>query len=106
MAAGAGLQIPVLLDWGYDTLYGRILNAEGYPVAASNIVLIWSHEQNGKRSLSRRNTVADEPGTFRFSRLGPGNHRLEIKVNGYKPVVPEHDVALQGSGLVVQLETN
>ena len=104
LAAGAELQVPVVLDWGYDAIEGRVVNDRGYPVAATNINLTWSHQQNGIRSASRRNTGTDEQGNFRFTQLGPGRHRLTINVKGYKPVSLNHNVALQGSQLEVKLE--
>jgi len=101
---GAELQVPVILDWGYDAIQGRVVNEEGYPLSVPNISLTWSHEQYGIRSSSRRTTSADEQGNFRFTQLGPGRHRLIVNASGYKPVAVNHDVALQGSELVVKLQ--
>ncbi|MEN8207248.1 MAG: carboxypeptidase-like regulatory domain-containing protein [Pseudomonadota bacterium] len=102
--AGAELQVPVILDWGYDEIHGRVVNEQGYPVAVTNVSLTWSHEQYGIRSSSRRTTSADEQGNFRFTQLGPGHHRLTVNATGYRLVDVDHDVALQGSELVVKLE--
>jgi protocatechuate 3,4-dioxygenase beta subunit len=101
---GAELQVPVILDRGYDAIQGRVVNDQGYPVAVSNISLTWSHEQSGIRSTSRRTTSADEQGNFRFTQLGPGRHRLTVNTTGYKSFSVDHDVALQGGELVVKLE--
>jgi len=104
LAPGGELNIPVVLDWGYDEIQGRVVSDNGYPVAVTNISLTWSHQANGMRSTSRRTTAADEQGNFRFTQLGPGSHRLSINVASYKPVSVNHDVAQQGSELVVKLE--
>ena len=103
LSTGGSLTIPVVLDWGYDEIQGRIVDESGYPVAVPNIGLTWSYDQNGLRSTSRRTTAADEEGNFHFTRLGPGVHRLSISVAGYKPLTVNHDVALQGSLLEVTL---
>jgi len=92
-----------VLDWGYDEIQGRVLNEDGHPVAVPNINLTWAHQQNGIRTTARRTAAADEHGNFRFTQLGPGNHRLNINAAGYQPVSLIHDVALQGSDLVVEL---
>jgi protocatechuate 3,4-dioxygenase beta subunit len=102
--AGAELQVPVILDWGYDEIQGRVVNDQGYPVAVTNISLTWLHEQNGIRSSSRRTTSTDEQGNFRFTQLGSGRHHLTINAAGYKPVDLDHDVALHGSELEVKIE--
>jgi protocatechuate 3,4-dioxygenase beta subunit len=104
MPPGGALHIPVVLDWGYDEIRGQVLNEDGYPVAVTNISLTWSHQASGMRSSSRRTTAADEQGNFRFTQLGPGLHRLTVNATDYKPVSVNHDVALQGSELVVKLE--
>ncbi len=104
MPPGGALHIPVMLDWGYDEIRGQVVNEDGYPVAVTNINLIWSHQASGMRSTSRRTTAADEQGNFRFTQLGPGSHRLSVNAAGYKPVSVNHDVALQGSELVIKLE--
>ncbi|MDH3748047.1 MAG: carboxypeptidase-like regulatory domain-containing protein [Gammaproteobacteria bacterium] len=103
LAADAELQITVVLDWGYDEIQGRVLNEDGHPVAVPNISLTWANQQNGIRTSVRRSAAADEHGNFRFTQLGPGNHRLTINAAGYKPVTLNHDVATQGSDLVVEL---
>ena len=103
LAADAEQQVTVVLDWGYNEIWGQVVNADGYPVAVPNISLRWAHEQHGIRTTARRTTAADERGNFRFTQLGPGNHRLSINAAGYKPVSLNHDVAMQGSVLVVEL---
>jgi hypothetical protein len=104
MPPGGALNIPVVLDWGYDAIQGRVMNDDGYPVAVTNISLTWSHQANGINSTSRRTTAADEQGNFSFTQLGPGSHRISLNAAGYKPVSLSHDVAIQGSELVVKLE--
>ena len=104
LATGTELHVPVVLDWGYDAIQGRVVNDQGSPVAVSNISLSWSYQQGGIKSTSRRTTAADEQGDFRFTQLGPGSHRLVINALGYKPVTLNHDVATQGPLLEVTLE--
>ncbi|MEJ2321571.1 MAG: carboxypeptidase-like regulatory domain-containing protein [Gammaproteobacteria bacterium] len=103
LSSGGTLTVPVVLDWGYDEIRGRIVDEGGLPVAVPNISLTWSHQQDGLQSTSRRTTAADESGNFHFTQLGPGVHRLTINVEGYKSMTLDHDVSLQGSALEVTL---
>jgi len=104
LAAGDEHDVQIVLDAGYDEIRGRVEDDRFNPVAVPNISLTWAHVQDGVRSTSRRNTAADEQGNFRFTQSGPGAHTLSINAPGFKSVRFNHDVAEQGSDVVVQLE--
>ncbi len=95
--------VSLVLDWGTYELLGRVVDADGSPVATSNIRLTWMQQADGIHSSSRRSTTADEQGYFRFSQLGPGVHDLTVNASGYHLFRVSHDVARQGSDVVVKL---
>jgi hypothetical protein len=101
---GSETFVPVVLDWGQHQIRGLVVDSNGNPVSASNIILRWSHKQDGVLSWSSRRTGADAQGRFRFERLGPGPHTVRIELAGFKPTSLDHDVTAQGYDLVVQLE--
>jgi protocatechuate 3,4-dioxygenase beta subunit len=100
---GAELRLPVVLDWGQHALQGRIVDAQGQPVAASRISLSWSADQNGIKARATRRTSADSQGLFTFNNLGPGPHSLQVTAAGFHPVEVEHDIRRQGYQLTVRL---
>jgi len=104
IAPDAEEQVTVVLDSGSYEIRGQVVNKDGHPVAVPNISLTWAHEQDGIRTTARRTAAADEQGNFRFTQLGPGRHRLTINAAGYHSVTLNHDVAMQGSDVVVELK--
>jgi hypothetical protein len=70
--------IDVLLDTGDRNLEGRVLDADGRPVAGARLQLVWSYHDGALQSSSLRHAVSDADGLFLFEGLGPGPHRLAV----------------------------
>jgi protocatechuate 3,4-dioxygenase beta subunit len=80
---GAEKEVDLVLDWGNHELMGSVLDDRGEPVAGAALTLTWSLHSGGTRSASKRRTVTDESGSFRFTQLGPGLHELDVSATGY-----------------------
>lgn len=105
LEAGADEDVTVVLDNGYDEIRGRVVDEDGMAVAGARISLNWFHDENGIRTTARRSTVADAQGYFKLTQLGPGTHRLIVNADGYLPAQRNHDVATEGSDLIVELSS-
>jgi hypothetical protein len=103
LRAGDRLHLPLVLDWGKHEIRGTVVDASGSPVAASRIVLQWSHSADGISMQATRRTAADLQGQFAFSNLGPGPHSLRIDAPGFSPVAIDHDLSRSGYGVTVRL---
>jgi hypothetical protein len=101
---GGDRDVVLQLDWGNYELRGSVLDEQGFPVAGAELFLYWSNEVGGLKSSSTRKSVTDASGLFRFSQLGPGPHRLNVRASGYRPRVQNYDVGLDPPGLEVQLQ--
>jgi len=76
--------IIVILDTGPYVLEGRVIDSLGEPVAAASVILTWSFSENNvQRSSSSRKTETDHTGSFVFTGLGPGLHRLQVSAAGF-----------------------
>ena len=106
LAAGEERQLPVVLDWGSNVIDGWVVESSGQPVPMAKITVTWVHQKNGARSWSRRDTVADAQGHFRFEQLGPGQHTVHINAPGFNQALIDHDVSGQGRELLVELKKN
>jgi uncharacterized GH25 family protein len=70
--------VRLALDWGDHEFAGRVLDDRGEPVAGADVVLAWFHDDAGSHSTSNRELRTDDGGRFRFTRLGPGRHTLDV----------------------------
>ncbi|MDH3916071.1 MAG: carboxypeptidase-like regulatory domain-containing protein [Chromatiales bacterium] len=89
---GTTVTTEVVVDWGDNELLGRVADQNGAPVAGAAVHLTWQHSHRGTRSNSMRRTVTDSAGSFRFTRLGPGPHRIQVSAPGYQNVTVDHNV--------------
>ena len=60
---------------------GRIVDAQGEPLALANILLLTATD-----SSFVKGAIADEQGTFRLSNLKQGAYRCQISMVGYPSV--------------------
>ena len=110
----SGVQVPAMpeqtvsltLDIGRDEIYGQVVDTNGEPVAAPNVVVSWQYAQNGISSSSMRRATADSQGGFSFRELGPGVHTIIVIATGYKTERVDHDAAIQGYEFTVRLEAD
>jgi len=82
----------VPVDWGLQILTGRVVSAGGLPVPGAEVTLSWSQTTNGLTSRSIRHGLADATGTFRFTQLGPGTHKLNVIAPGYTRTLLDHPI--------------
>jgi hypothetical protein len=101
--AGRSLHVPLVLDWGQHEIRGSVVDARGYPVPASQVILQWTQQTDGVSASVTRRAAADTQGNFVFTNLGPGPHSLRIDAPGFRAVAVEHDVMRQGYNLTVNL---
>jgi hypothetical protein len=89
---GTTISTEVVIDWGDNELVGRVADQNRAPVAGATVRLTWQHSHSGARSNSMRRTVTDLTGSFRFTRLGPGPHQIQVSAPGYQNVTVDHNV--------------
>ncbi len=89
---GTTVGTEVVVDWGDNELVGRVADQNRAPVAGAAVRLTWQHSHRGTRSNSLRRTVTDAAGSFRFTRLGPGPHQIQVSAPGYQSVTVDHNV--------------
>lgn len=104
MSPGAEVRAPVVLDWGRDNLHGQVIDSQGNGVPGESVAMTWAFAANGINSWSSRQTVTDSQGFFRFERLGPGERMIMVSASGFKPARVHHDIASDGSDLLMRLE--
>ena len=73
----------LVLDEGGYELGGQVVGDRGLPVARAQLKLSWSHKQGESLSSSARTAVTDPSGSFRFTDLGPGPHRLVVRAERF-----------------------
>lgn len=106
LRAGGEADILLVLDRGDEVMTGQVFDDRGDPVAGAQVSLSWSHENGDVRSTSSRTTRTDPGGFFRFTQLGPGEHRLDVRAQGYRAVQGRHDVGRHAAEVEVRLEPN
>jgi hypothetical protein len=81
-----------------------VLDETGFPLAAPEVNLNWSHTQGRVNSTAMHRTTADAEGYFRFGRLGAGPHVISVNVPGYQPGRLDYNVGNQTREIVLQLQ--
>ncbi len=77
-------EVFLVVDRGERTLFGTAVTESGQPLAGGNVLLLWTYTDEVVSSSSRRRTVTNARGEFRFSHLGPGEHRLQVSAKGFE----------------------
>jgi hypothetical protein len=103
LAPGSDAYVTVRVDWGEETLSGRIVGEDGRPLGGAEVGLSWSHVDPETKGRSRRTAVTDTAGVFRFRRLASGVHRLDVSAPGYRTVEVDYEVASDAPGVEVEL---
>jgi protocatechuate 3,4-dioxygenase beta subunit len=101
---GEERDVVVVVDRGHHALAGRVLDDGGNPIPGAVVSLSLVDHQGGIQSLSFHKTVTDPGGAFRFTRLGPGSHNVEIQAEGYEHADEVYDVGSESGSLDVRLE--
>jgi len=104
LRAGGEADVLLVLDWGEQEMAGVVLDDRGDPVAGAQVSLSWSHASGGLQSTSQRATSTDLTGSFRFSQLGPDEHRLEVRATGYRRAQSRHEVGRNAPKIEIRLE--
>ncbi len=104
LPAGGEREVLLPLDWGDHEVFGSVLDDTGFPVPGADVYLYWSHQDGEIQSTSRRETVTDESGLFRFSQLGLGVHRLDVRASAFHAMREEIDVGSYPSEVEILLE--
>ncbi|MCZ6792643.1 MAG: carboxypeptidase-like regulatory domain-containing protein [Planctomycetota bacterium] len=76
--------VELVIDQGSHDLRGVVVDPAGTPVPGARVYLYWSHRHGQLRSTANRKTVAGPRGTFQFTQLGPGPHRVNVVAPGYR----------------------
>jgi hypothetical protein len=105
LPARGEVDVVLVLDWGDREMQGRVLDDRGDPVGGADVSLSWSHEGGGMHSSSKRGTRTDPQGVFRFTKLGPGKHVLEVSAAGYAPLAERHEIGRYAPEVEVRLES-
>ncbi|MDH3688146.1 MAG: carboxypeptidase-like regulatory domain-containing protein [Gammaproteobacteria bacterium] len=101
---GSDVVINLVLDWGYESVVGTVVDNAGHPVAGARVSLTWAYASDGVQSGSSRQTIADGSGSFRFTQLGPGIHTLAVSAPGYQPIKENYDVGRESRDITVLLK--
>ena len=104
LPAGGEREVSLILDWGALVMAGEVLGDRGDPVGGALVSLSWSDTNGAIRSTSSRTMRTDPSGLFRFTRLGPGEHVLEVRAAAYRVVQERHDVGQYAGEVEVRLE--
>ena len=89
-------------------LSGRVVESGGYPVAGARVSLAYiAMLRAGTRSWARQDIgviETDVDGGFHYSNLGPGEHVLSVKAEGFEPTgsIPL-DISLEGDEVEISL---
>jgi protocatechuate 3,4-dioxygenase beta subunit len=102
--AGEEANVILVLDSGDQEIAGAVLDNRGEPVSDAGVLLVWSHSSGGIRSSSHRSTHTDARGSFRFSRLGPGEHLLVVQAEGYHMVKENRAADRSGEEVKIHLD--
>jgi hypothetical protein len=80
---GANRYVEVVLDWGDQWLFGRVVDAQDRPVAGARVTAQWGMQFGDVFSQSQRETRTDIEGNFAFSNLAASGYMLTVRAEGH-----------------------
>jgi len=95
--------VELVVDWGEQELTGQVTDKRYEALVGAPVELHWGQTAKGVSSSALRRAVTDDEGHFKFTQLGPGEHRLKISLDGYKTYQSNHDVAREARELEIRL---
>lgn len=89
---GEEREVVLVLDWGANSIAGRVVDDHGDPVPGAQVALSWMIQDGPVRSSSNRTATTGSDGSFRFEKLGSGPHRIEATAPGHDSASGEYQV--------------
>ena len=83
---------------------GRVVDAQGNPVAGASIIVSWKEQLRDLVSESRRDLRSDQGGYFAASNLGAENYSLTVQAPGHQTYRGTHQLSGGAEELVIQLQ--
>jgi hypothetical protein len=103
LTPASDVDVLLVLDEGSHELGGWIVGDRDIPVAGAQLKLSWLHKQGDSISSSARTAVTDPNGSFRFTDLGPGPHRLVVRADGYEDAFETYGVSWNTGNVELRL---
>lgn len=97
------VDIDVIVDQGQYSIAGVVSGPGNGPISSANVSLHWEHNLGEIKSIANRSVKSDADGQFVFDRLGPGPHKLSIRVDGFQRYELSVDPQRQHGPAIVQL---
>ncbi|HVR75112.1 MAG TPA: carboxypeptidase-like regulatory domain-containing protein [Planctomycetota bacterium] len=94
----------IVLDRGPHSLRGTVVDETRVPVAGASVTLFWTHRDGSIQSTSYRSSVTDAAGSFAFSELAAGEHRITVSSPAHTPLQAIQDVGGGGPEPVLELK--
>lgn len=94
----------IVLDRGSHLLRGTVVDEARAPLAGANVTLSWTHRDGSIQSTSYRSTVTDAAGSFAFSELAAGEHRITVSSPAHMPLQAIQDVGGGGPEPVLEMK--
>jgi protocatechuate 3,4-dioxygenase beta subunit len=104
LRADEELEVKIVLDWGSHEIRGRVVDKDGVAVSGARLYLSWHQRDGAVASVAARQTIADDRGSYQFTQIGPGAHRLNVNATGYRSAQIEVDVGQHEDGAEIVLE--
>lgn len=100
---GEARHVEAPLDWGERWMFGKVVDANGNPIAGAQVTLQWSLQHYDVSSSSHRRTATDLEGFFTFSNLGARNYNVTVQAPNFETL--RRSYAPGNDELVIVLDT-